>query len=1032
MDFKGGEGSQRDRGVNSVVAIILLFAMVGISIALAFTAGSAMIDALESGASHERAQLYVDETDHRLLTVASTGQEQELPIDEIPEGQVNIVDDGEIEVVWYGGDNDASASGTLGALEFELEDRTIAHQGGGIWEDTDNGVRIESEPRIGYDGDSLQLTILQIDESAVERTDDPIAWADYDEASKLTERINDAARDSDGENVSLRITSSYHEGWYRYLDDEIGGHENVTVEYDGDETVVTNIRGVRSLEPVTFAVDEDRGLVDASGDPIDPPVIDGSENFRIGGVIENVGDETATQEVTVSIWDDDPDDEIKTVSTTVTLDPNETENIGRTAGGTFVQFEPGQFKNELTAGETYRYTISTEDDETDEPGSFYFGKKNPEFEITSVETVDEGENTTITASVRNVGLEEAERDVTIEFDEFEVSDTKTLTLDYGATGTVEWTVNRRALPLGDNDFTIAVGDAPDAPDDTATDSVEGIANGDGEAYVVVRDKGIADGGTGKDQVVEDDGTNFSIRADVANTYATSRSEPVTVTIPDADVELTETPTISSGDTETVEFDIDPAEHDFEHGTVYEYNVTADGDGLSERGSFYFGKSGTAYELSNQNASVGDEYVTLTADLHNVGVEDGDTPVTLDLDYQDELPERLEENPYEEQIHVSDVSRSFGENATIELPINQSNLIDGPYEARLATNDDSVEIPFTVTAGVDPGRVGLGEIEDANVTVEIVGSQVSGNREDGHQLAPMTLDIVTNGETKHSFENPSGGDNINTGPTWQDKSKDSYTYSFTIEEETDLTLRNTRYRSERWGQGWNRIRTCADKRTDPNNLPNYSGPTHADLLWCSTVPDDIAFGPIDASQNQNLQNVRVRSAENNAIPALPAGTNQQLSATEVLERRGLVEEGSDELELGPGEFVFLFENTESTEENGIDALWNDAITAYENNPDQTYDPNFNDLIVYVEVERAGVDPGKPSITIRPGAGDSADIGSGEGSNPERVDPVNPDIDSGSVNEGDAPELGTGKSDTNDDSDQIGDTGVNIDNDYIVVG
>lgn len=1021
MGFLNEERVRGRRGLSSVLAIVLLLAMVGLGVVLIFSAGSSMMDALESEAGHERTQQYVAETDHRLITVASTGQDQELPIDDVPDGQVGIVDDGEIEIKWYGGDNDKSVSDSLGALEFDLGDRTIAHQGGGVWEDTGDSVLVNSEPQIEYDGDTLQLTILQINESAVESASEPIARANYTEASKLTEKINTAAKKSDGENVSLRITSSYHEGWYRYLEDELGGHGNVSVSKSG-KTVAVDIINARNVsDRPQLLLEDDLGLKHTVGD--ERQRVEFGTPLKFRAALENTGDEKVTPDyMTVSID-----------GTSLTASGGNGTIHGPDRVNRRVGISPGSYKNHLTPGNTYEYMIETKDgSKLDESGSFYIGKSGTHFNVTDddidIETTDGDENATIDVSVSNVGVLEGKENVTISFDGFEANNTKDLRLDYGATGSVEWTVNRSTLPPGANDFTVTIGDR-ESPVDTATASIRGTAGGDGAAYVVVADEGITDGGVDdEEQVIADDGTEFTIGAEVLNTYPAPTDDPVTLTIPDAGVEVTKTPTVPSGNRSTVSFNLHPDEHAFEHGTVYEYNVSADGNGLQTPGSFYFGTPGTSFELSNGNVTV-DENVTLTADLHNVGVSDGEQNVSLELEYGDEMPAELEDENLYGYLDEREVERSFGQNGTIDFELNQSNLLSGSYNATIRTNDDEIRIPFEVDTGVDPGRTGLGEIENSNVTVEVLGTQVSGDGSIGggwftrptpvHNLAPMTLDVVANGETEHSFENPERGANINIGPTWQDKTDESYTYEFSIEDETELTLRNTRYP------------TCQDESTNPTDLDHYTGPTDRDLMWCTDVRGYPSFGPIDASQDRNLQNVRVRSAENNTIPALPAGTDQQLSATEVLEKRGLVEEGDNELDLGPGEFVFLFENTESTNEDGIDALWNEAIDAYEEHPDRTHDPNFNDLIVYVEVERADVDPGRPSIVISPDAGDATEVGSGEGTDPGPTD-VEPEFGDGTTDEGEAPfsEPGPGEADPDHDA-YGGETGIELDNEYIVV-
>ncbi len=79
--------------------------MVLIASTLLFVTGSAVLDAIESGAEDEQSQLFIDETNHNLLTVASTGHAQELPISDMSTDRF-VVDSnaGEINVTWHGGD----------------------------------------------------------------------------------------------------------------------------------------------------------------------------------------------------------------------------------------------------------------------------------------------------------------------------------------------------------------------------------------------------------------------------------------------------------------------------------------------------------------------------------------------------------------------------------------------------------------------------------------------------------------------------------------------------------------------------------------------------------------------------------------------------------------------------------------------------------------------------------------------------------------------------------------------------------------
>ncbi|QFU82453.1 DUF7289 family protein [Natronorubrum aibiense] len=765
-----------DRGGAPIIGIVLLFGMVLAGAVLVFVAAGPLFDALESQSDRERAIIYMSQTDKALSTATFSDGSQ--PIEVPPNADMSIVDDGSIEVVWYNAsDTDdppwdgnggcvapESASGDLNALEYDLGDRTIIHQGGGIWEHSGGDSRVVSEPTIEYsngsddDTGSLRLQIMQLEEGDVGGSE-LAAMADHSKATALTSEIQAAATECDQTDIAFRIESSYHDAWYDYLEGTLEDGAEVTHNQGSVEVVIEGIR--ESSEPVSFIVEEDQGLKEPNGKSILPQVIEPSQNFRVGGVIKNVGSTTETQTVSVSIWGDDPEDEYERKNETIEdLGPGETENIGEEAGGgTFIHFAPGEFKHNLTPGETYNYTISTEDDATDEPGSFYYGYK-----------------------------------------------------------------------------------------------------------------------------------------------------------------------------------------------------------------------GTQFELSNPDATVAGN-VTVSADLHNRGVNDGNEKLTLELEYLDELPDELEDDPYADPIDAGTVERSFGENGTVELPINQSALIDGEYEATILTEDDEETVTFNVTAGVDPGRVGLNDIDNATVDISILSSQVSGLGLN-HQLGTMTLEVLTerDGETytEHVFENPEGGDNINTYPAWQNKSHHVYNTTIEIEGQATLTLASKSY-------GLPGNTAGCHRQLDPSRYHWYC----EDFDASST---DYLVEPVDATADEQEQNLRVRTAADNGLPALQPGNDEQESVDEILadlsdpaiDRDGLWENG--ELDLKDNEFLFLFETTTecgmpdsgcATDTDDIDALWESAQEA-----SGAGDPNFNDLIVYVKVNRADVNPGTPSIEIIPSSGDETDVGPGD--------------------------------------------------------
>ncbi|ARS90005.1 hypothetical protein B1756_09870 [Natrarchaeobaculum aegyptiacum] len=1021
---------------------MILFGLVILGAALVFVSGSAMIDALESEADRERLSLCIDETDHRLGTVAGTGHEMPLDFDD-PSCQSELIEDGVIEVVWYNDspDWDDNVSTELNALEFESDGQTVAHQGGGIWEDTGDEIRVISDPAIQYDNETLQFNLMALEEGDLEGST-PIARANHSQASDFSDEVMDEARLH--ENIAFRVDSSYHDGWNRSLHDTLGSgvHPGVTIDHrpgEGENGVVeVTIEDVlEEHEETELAVVDDDGLKERNGNPIDPQVIDGPGGgnpvFHLGGVLENVGDEPVTQEVTGTILDPSGTEVLNASETVGPVDPGDEVHLGD-PGGENLQFEPAQYEGNFEYGTTYNYTIETQDDELDDPGSFYYGMAGSNFNVTDIDTSETSDNATVTATITNRGVEDGTQYVSLEVESINGTANQSVDLEYGSSTTVEWTLNRSVLPAGSSTVTVST------EDDSDTDSVTGNPIDAEDTFIV------EDGGVGDDYIVEI-GTEATFEVNVTSYYLTDGvTEDVELSIPGAnpDVESKEV-TLDSGETTTLEFDVDVDRDTFSSGTAYEYNVTTDSTGFADPGTFFVGEPGSEFELSNPNVSIEDDedFAYVTADLENIGVENGSQDVEFDLEYLDPMPDELVDEGLYDDIPLEDesVTREPGEIGTIALPINQTLLLDGPYEATIWTDDAGpVSTTFEITAGVDPDTAGLDDIENATVEISIVSSQVSGINRGDHQLGTMTLEVLTERDgvahSEHTFQNTQGGNNVNTYPAWEEQSQHTFNTTLEIEEKSTLTLASRSY-------GTPNSHVC-----DVETANRVGGGNH---IWCTDIDTQQAntmVDPVDATADEEEQNLRVRTAEDNELPdQLEPGNEEQLSLPDMLEdindpaidRDSLWSDG--ELDLRDNEFLFIFETTiecgygwggtttsACSRHGGMndqDALWNYAI---EEGPN---DPNFNDLVVYVRVERADVDPGTPEITITPAESETGDFGGGTppngGTEPADSELV---VDDG-IDGTDGPELGPGQA-SDEDGDWSRPSGIDVGSDHIVIG
>ncbi|WP_449289160.1 DUF7289 family protein [Natrinema altunense] len=872
---RGRKSDAGDRGASSIIGILLLFTLVILGAAVVFVAGSAMFDAIQTQVNSEQTQKFVEETDQGIMTAATTGKNQPLPIDEMQAEKPMITDDGSINVTWYNESGPSCSTGekSLRALEFELDGRTIAHQGGGVWKQANGRTTVVSEPQIGYDGETLQLQILQLEEGDFGASE-AVAKADHSKATDLTEEINTVAQNCpNGTSVKFTIESSYHEGWYQYLDSEFGTEANVTTDGDAVTVELTDIR--EPFDPAKFIVKEDHGLRGPGGKALaeDQRLArslagkgkGGNDVFSIKTTIKNVGQRDESQDITATILDDDSN---KTLLTTTHSDLSVPKNGGeRTIGHPELKFElDAAAKKKLDHGETYKYIIETEDDRTETPGTFYVGTPDSYFNVSNAShKIDE--NVTITADVQNIGVEntsDGRADLELEYLDDETPDAykrispNTVNGSYGATTTVEWTINASRMIRGDYEYSITTAD---------------------------------------------------------------------------DKSVTKTFTLNTG--------VDPSDTELVLDAGNEVNVSVMGTEVSAEGP-----------TREQRARLVDGDKTNGKWKQSGRGEWGFT------------------------------NQGWNENGgwRSDGDLRCSYYCDEPTEIWW-DDDGGWDLEWTKSRYGDWSWNGPGTWQQhrvynkrwAPVTTEIITQPVD---ENGNPIGESnTIQPESWGsENYESYRSPED-QNLNTHDT-RDK---IWKYNFTTEDRISLTLSSTLYSCS------NYQKTNTDLYTDGEYYPyhdtwsKYDGNGYWDHYDCANM-----YGKsleVDAATDSNKANVRVRSSENNTVPELRAGHQRQQSADEVLERGdedlfgGKYENGTGYLDLEKGkEFVFMYELTEEAPPNtDPEEFWKEAEET-----DTPGDPNFNDVIVLVEVDDiptedivSPIPVGEDGVPVDVGRGESDD-------------------------------------------------------------
>jgi hypothetical protein len=234
--------------------VVLLFGIVVAGAAILFVSGSAVTETIQDTNEVESAEVAMSNVDSELgsLSLSDSGTGRRLDLGSMSANDAIINRTGEIRVSV----NDASACSAtlpLTALEYHHESgTTIVYESGAVWRaDEDGGVSQLSEPGVRYREQTLQLNLVTlsgtVDDSTIEIEKNSSRSAAM--ASSVRSQLFDGAcGDPDTfRNLTVSVTSTYHEAWQRHLEAEFGASH---VRRAGSETVEVEIP--RSMLPPEY------------------------------------------------------------------------------------------------------------------------------------------------------------------------------------------------------------------------------------------------------------------------------------------------------------------------------------------------------------------------------------------------------------------------------------------------------------------------------------------------------------------------------------------------------------------------------------------------------------------------------------------------------------------------------------------------------------------------------------------------------------------------------------------------------------
>jgi hypothetical protein len=243
-------GSGEGRAQSSTIGVVLLFGLVVAGTTMVVLVGATAVTDSQQQSDIDRATQELTLFDSRAAMVALGDSEvQTVRLNGGGGGYDVHNDSGYIKVTNTNYIDDATRrtevlfNETLGALVYDVGDREIAYQGGGVWQRGENGgATMISSPEFHYRDATLTLPVIRVN-----NTDSASgSIAATVEKSQQTRRVfpNSSTDYSAGDQsyrnpirngtVNITVHSDYYLGWAEYFSERTDG--DITI-FDGNDTV---------------------------------------------------------------------------------------------------------------------------------------------------------------------------------------------------------------------------------------------------------------------------------------------------------------------------------------------------------------------------------------------------------------------------------------------------------------------------------------------------------------------------------------------------------------------------------------------------------------------------------------------------------------------------------------------------------------------------------------------------------------------------------------------------------------------------
>ncbi|WP_411968323.1 hypothetical protein [Haloferax sp. YSSS75] len=254
----------RDRsGQASPLAVVLLLGITVLGVTSVVTLGGAALDDTKQASNAARAEHSMTLFDSKVaITALGDSQSQAVELSGSQSGEYLVRDDTTRIVITHKdydgyGTSQELYNQTLGSVEYNTGDVTIAYEGGGVWRTQDNGTSMVSPPEFHYRDKTLTLPVIQVsgdDGTARSPTVDILEQQQArrvypNSTSTYVNNSESYANPVENGTVEVTIYSPHYRGWAQFFEERTEGNmsmdhtnESVSVELEAIGGVIGEFR----------------------------------------------------------------------------------------------------------------------------------------------------------------------------------------------------------------------------------------------------------------------------------------------------------------------------------------------------------------------------------------------------------------------------------------------------------------------------------------------------------------------------------------------------------------------------------------------------------------------------------------------------------------------------------------------------------------------------------------------------------------------------------------------------------------------